>query len=254
MSDDKRRQLEELLLSGVGGAQRVEAAAGEAGGEVDEQLVAQLQGLGFGWEDARMGAAAAANGGAGREPLQAALDWLCLSLPEQRLPRTFAASAGSRPVIVRRTQQPAGSADAGLTAAQQLQQEEERRVCEAAEAALLDPVVSELVAYGYPVAAASDAVAAAGGQLAGAHAALLAQLCPEVKGLASAGAAGEAGGAAAAGQLPEAWQEEVEALSAIFEQELALPSPCHAALSMDLEVRRLCGPAGATCAACNRSS
>jgi len=106
MSEEQRNRIESLLrgLDGTIGAgiddysNYSDEGSDDSGDEssdedVDpvtaaaaQQLARELQQLGFAERDA---AAAVRAVGGGREGLPAALDWLCLSLPEDRLPRAF---------------------------------------------------------------------------------------------------------------------------------------------------------------------
>jgi hypothetical protein len=55
-----------------------------------QALAEELALLGFAQSDADAAAAAVAGGGGGAASLSAALDWLCMRLPEERLPKNFA--------------------------------------------------------------------------------------------------------------------------------------------------------------------
>jgi hypothetical protein len=118
MSEEQRARIEALLrgldasigagLPGLSGDwegagssdEDDEDDGGEGEGEPDPAAAAEaaalareLRGLGFEEGDAAAAVRAVGGGGAG---LAAALDWLCLSLPEERLPRAFG-PGGRRP-------------------------------------------------------------------------------------------------------------------------------------------------------------
>ena len=90
-----------------------------------EELVTELETLGFSSQDAALAASK-------RDELSSALDWLCLNIPEDRLPSEFAASgAAGKPVTV-------------------IQWNGERAAGGPKQAAeVVDPAVVELERYGY---------------------------------------------------------------------------------------------------------
>lgn len=113
MSEEQRRRIEALLRgldgtigAGLGGdddygdgldgsegsedEDSEEEEVDEAAAEAVRRLAAELAGLGFEERDAAAAAKAVGGGGGAGVALPAALDWLCLSLPEDRLPRAFA--------------------------------------------------------------------------------------------------------------------------------------------------------------------
>lgn len=103
MADDKRRLVEGIIselqadAAADGGAASDDAAAdGEGWASLDAPadggaaaLVEELVLLGFQQADAAAAVAAAGGGGQGAS-LADALDWLCVRLPEERLPKNFA--------------------------------------------------------------------------------------------------------------------------------------------------------------------
>ena len=195
--------------------------------------------LGFYPEDAEA-AVQAVGGGSASASLTACLDWLCLNLPEDRLPSNFAPGAAGKPVGIIRlagggggSSVPDGREAAAAAAAVGEDYEEEA-------AAAADPAVGELMQYGYPPHAAASALRDCGGHLQNALRQLYAQLAgpeqrhagppagppagqaPPAGGApgseASAGAGGAGGaseGVAGAPDLAEWWEERV-ALEGIY--------------------------------------
>ena len=91
MSETQRRMVESVLRNlreDQGGAS--EGTAAGAGDSVGVDVAAaRLEALGFTHKD--VAAAAAATQEGGRLSLPAALDWLCIHVPEEHLPAAFAA-------------------------------------------------------------------------------------------------------------------------------------------------------------------
>ena len=109
------------------------------------ELAAELEALGFGREDASTAAAK-------RAGLSSALDWLCLNLPEDRLPSEFAAGAAGKPVtVIRRS---------GV-----------------APAEVVDPAVTELERCGYGRSEAMEALASHKGDVFSSAVALFLSSC-----------------------------------------------------------------------------
>ena len=269
MSEEQRRRIEALLrgLDGAIGAGLDDDGGsgddddedyGDDGSDSDEEeeldpacrasadaLTRQLQQLGFGERDAAAAVRALGDGvAAGVDTaLPSALDWLCLSLPEERLPKAFAPGASSTISVVRTAQ--GGPSAARAAAAEQAAKA--RDAAEAAAAARDDPHVAALLAFGYPLDHAAAALEAAGGALAPAMASLFAALLPSgsadmaaalpalfaTAGGGAAAAAKKSAAAAPSPPLPAAWQEEREALEAIYGAEAAFEAPGRAALSLD---------------------
>jgi uncharacterized UBP type Zn finger protein len=120
MAEEQRARIEALLrgLDGTIGAGLVDGLDGgedyssdedddedeegepedEAAAAAARALARELVGLGFGERDAAAAVKAVGGGGGGSgvDDVTAALDWLCLSLPEDRLPRAFAPGEGDR--------------------------------------------------------------------------------------------------------------------------------------------------------------
>jgi len=132
MTDEHRAAIEGIL-------QEVNTCGDDGGGDGDgfgpssrspdeiAELAAELEALGFRREDASIAAARSAG-------LSSALDWLCLNLPEDRLPSEFAAGAAGKPVtVIRRS---------GV-----------------APAEVVDPAVTELEQCGYGRYEAMEALA-----------------------------------------------------------------------------------------------
>ena len=89
-----------------------------------EDLVSELQTLGFDNEDSRQAARQSTS-------LSAALDWLCLNIPEEKLPSHFASGAAGKPVTVLRSHK-TGQPDTLSPEA-------------------MDPSLAELTSFGYGV-------------------------------------------------------------------------------------------------------
>ena len=206
-----------------------DAAAADGDGS-RAQLLQQLQQLGFRSQDAtaalraagpEIGAAAAAGGA-----LQQLLDWLCLHLPDDRLPPGFAPGV-SQPVSVVRRKGDAAAAAAVATGGGSTSGWEAAGGEEVGVSCLEDPHVLQLLDWGYPLQPAITALAECGGHLQRA----LTYLCQQLTaGSADTTHAAAAGGDAAFGN--EAWQEEMEALEAIYAEELSTPEPGHCRLTV----------------------
>jgi ATP-dependent RNA helicase DHX57 len=89
-----------------------------------DDLVSELQTLGFDNEDSRQAARQSTS-------LSAALDWLCLNIPEEKLPSDFASGAAGKPVTVLRSHK-TGQPDTLSPEA-------------------MDPSLAELTSFGYGV-------------------------------------------------------------------------------------------------------
>ncbi|KAF8055672.1 DHX57 [Scenedesmus sp. PABB004] len=193
--------------------------------------------------DAAAATAAAASGGRGmtrvlraHDGLQPYLDWLCLSLPVERLPARYRPGGSSGTVGVLRVKNPGGGSGggaAGCAAGSTASDDSDGE-----DAWQHDPAVSALVAWGYPAAHAMDALQAHSGRLLPALYSLQASL---VSGAAAAPndsdgcafAAGDAGDGVGAGAVPAAWCDEVEVLAAIYGDELDASVPGRLSLSVD---------------------
>ena len=155
-----------------------------------EELAAELETLGFSSQDAAVAASK-------REGLSSALDWLCLNIPEDRLPSEFAASgAAGKPVTV-------------------IQWNGERAAGQPKEAEVTDPAVLELERYGYGKDESVKALESHRGDVASSAVALFLSMCV------SGGHGGCFGAEADYGrQSPaptgDAVEEERMALEAIF--------------------------------------
>jgi ATP-dependent RNA helicase DHX57 len=94
MSDAQRRMVESVLRGGGS-----DPAAPLAGGAC-EATAEKLRGLGFAAADVD-DAVAVAVAQEGRPTLEAALDWLCLSVPDEELPQAFQPGAGQTVAVLR---------------------------------------------------------------------------------------------------------------------------------------------------------
>jgi ATP-dependent RNA helicase DHX57 len=122
--------LQDAMMGGCSDDDIVEECPSDARGRSNGgtgrvgELAAELETLGFSSQDAAVAASK-------RNGLSSALDWLCLNIPEDRLPSEFAASgAAGKPVTV-------------------IQWNGERAVGQPEEAEVTDPAVVELQRYGY---------------------------------------------------------------------------------------------------------
>ena len=222
MSDDKRRLVEAALA-----AMRLEgcdAGAGEEGSESDGEEAAvadaeaerrrtalqpRLLSLGFHCDDV-----AAALGRPRARTLNAALDWLVTTLPEERLPRRFAAASGEPIGIVRLAATSAAAALRVDAAADGPSSDVE----EADEApASCPPELAFLVRRGYAPAEARAALLTAGCDAQSALRCLFGRL---LRAEAAGGADWPDWPAAAPPDAPppdgDAWADECLALCAIF--------------------------------------
>ena len=97
MTDDNRKMVEEII-QGARSTEKfsIDKTGYEAESDQIAELVGELESLGFSSGDASDAAQKAAS-------LHAALDWLCLNLPESRLPSKFAPGAAGKPITVIRT-------------------------------------------------------------------------------------------------------------------------------------------------------
>jgi len=95
MSEDKRNLVEGLLRE-MGGGGGGGSGGGGSGGGADtsdgadiSELTGKLEKMGFTTADvtAAMRVTGGGSGGGGRDSTDTALDWLCLNVPEVRLPR-----------------------------------------------------------------------------------------------------------------------------------------------------------------------
>jgi len=140
--------------------------------EPPSALIDDLVVLGFRTEDAAQGVAAVGslssntttNGGA---ELSAVLDWLCLNIPEDRLPTNFAPGAAGKPITIMRRN--ASFASSTSTNGNYYSRPSSRlegstntpsTECTAADVAAVldDPAVVELTTYGYPPLVAAEAL------------------------------------------------------------------------------------------------
>ena len=125
--------------------------------EVD-QLAAELQTLGFDREDAALASSKC-------DGLSSALDWLCLNIPEDRLPLEFAASgAAGKPVTVIRWNGMMGAE--GTANGADVDDE------------IVDPAVLELENYGYDKENAIEALNTHRGDVSSSAIALFLRMCP----------------------------------------------------------------------------
>lgn len=86
-----QRQMLETVLGELREGGKAESRAAQRGTHVStEEAEAGLRKQGFGASDIEAALSVAAPGGGGVS-LSHALDWLCINLPESRLPRAFAA-------------------------------------------------------------------------------------------------------------------------------------------------------------------
>ncbi|PRW33164.1 P-loop containing nucleoside triphosphate hydrolase isoform A [Chlorella sorokiniana] len=279
MADDKRKLVEgiisELQAEAGGSASGSLAAEGTSGGgdgadgwasldapagasaEAAAALTEELVLLGFGQQDAAAAVAAVGSTSGGAPSLSDALDWLCVRLPEDRLPKNFAPGAAGKPVsIIRRADGgsagnlgPAsrgGSFATGLDAAA-----EAAEAAAAAEGLLEDPAVAELAQYGYPPAEAAAALEQTGGHVQRALAVLHARLAAAATGADGAAAAAAAVEAAAVASSAadeaalEEWHEERTALEAIYGADAAFPSEQHTSLQLPVELTSAAATAAA---------
>lgn len=104
LTEGHRRAIEEALQLGTAApAATPEAEDNSLDASDLDVIIAQLASLGFREDDARSGITAALAKGASGEVLEAALDWLCLHLPEERLPAQYGPGTKSgKPITVRR--------------------------------------------------------------------------------------------------------------------------------------------------------
>ena len=95
MSDSQRLMVEGVLRD----LRPVTPSNGASADVTSSGIASQLEGLGFAEADALIAVQAVrqACGSEGNVPLVAALDWLCLHLPEEHLPAAFA--AGIRMIV-----------------------------------------------------------------------------------------------------------------------------------------------------------
>ncbi|KAK9809193.1 hypothetical protein WJX72_011126 [[Myrmecia] bisecta] len=198
MSDHQRTMVESVLrdLRLGGGAAAEEWDSSNNDGQADE-VMAKLLSLGFGEEAVRE--ALACTSQEGEVSVEAALDWLCLSLPEEALPASFAHGATHKPVQLR----------SGNRA--QEQQGDAMRPQD-------DPAVAELLSYGYPLASCSEALQQCRGKVFWALHALYSRLTGvelrEVEPSAELDT-----------HVTEEWLEERVALDAIYGKDVHFESP-----------------------------
>jgi len=141
--------------------------------EPPSALVDDLVVLGFSTEDAAQGVAAVGllcsnnsnhsnntttNGGA---ELSVVLDWLCLNIPESRLPTNFAPGAAGKPITIMRKKSSFASRSTSTNenySSRPSSRLEGSVNTTSSDTVLDDPAVVELTKYGYPPMVAADAL------------------------------------------------------------------------------------------------
>ena len=120
MTEGHRKMVEEILQDVKGSLADSDVSTGyENSNHSMDDLIMELSSLGFEESDARMASLRC-------KSLSDALDWLCLNVPEEKLPADFAAGAAGKPVTVIRS------------------------VVQAEESSEdLDPALRQLIKYGY---------------------------------------------------------------------------------------------------------
>lgn len=234
MTEDNRRMVEGIIaeLRGEGAGQdggagvegwesfgRPDAtSAGPATLEAAPALVDDLIVLGFGREDAAR--AVQLVGGTQGAELSAALDWLCLNVPEDRLPSNFAPGAAGKPMTVLLR---GGNSTAGHRgSAGSLPPSVNIDAMEGSVGADQDPAVAELMQYGYPPFLCMDALQSSQGHLHDALRLLWRRLLRAEQAPAEDGNSTDAG-AGNESDLTE-WGEEREALEAIYAEDATFHS------------------------------
>ena len=214
MTDDQRDGVAAALA-----AVREARGGSDVAVDIDEATVAglasRLRTLGFASSDAAAAATAAASSGHPTEA--AALDWACLHIDESRLPAAYGPGAAGRPVgvLVNAT---GGRADGGVGA-----------IGNASPApADVDPCVARLAAYGYRVPDVVAALQAARGDEDEAHC----RLYGEVSG--GGGGAGQDTPTSSSPADAESTAEELEALAAIYGDDLAVTAGVGGATTVTL--------------------
>ncbi|CAG9465122.1 unnamed protein product [Pedinophyceae sp. YPF-701] len=195
LSSKQLRAVESLVREDAGGA----GPSGlEEGAVAAPEVVAKLQAMGFTWTDAR--AAAEGVGATQEEDVAAAVgraaDWACLHVPEARLPKELRPEAGAQITVLRAKRTGAGSCAAGGWGVP--------KETPADVAALAD--------MGYFAHEAESALAEMPGLRDAALAWLFCKMAESTAGGVSLAATGDMEGPTGGA----AWQEEREAIEAIF--------------------------------------
>lgn len=197
MTDANRKMVEEIIQ----GSRSTEKSLRDMNGykvESDEasELMGELESLGFQPEDATEATQKSSS-------LPAALDWLCLNLPESRLPSKFAPGAAGKPITVIRTKHdPDFDGDTS---------------------GCLDPSVVELMSYGYSQTKCIRALEENKGDTRKSMLMIYSEYCKEW------GIHVEPDlyqGTMAEGDSNEALDEELMALKAIFGDDIDVQSSC----------------------------
>ncbi|KAL4527192.1 hypothetical protein Ndes2526B_g09099 [Nannochloris sp. 'desiccata'] len=250
MAEDKRKLVEEILSEvrsgpGVDDMMHTRNEGGwESFGRLDASaatlhtveppsaLVDDLVVLGFSTEDAAQGVAALSslsNTTTHGAELSAVLDWLCLNIPESRLPANFAPGAAGKPITIIRKN--SSFASSSTTSTNENSSRPSSRLegitnnssasTAAAAAVMDDPAVVKLTEYGYPPLVAADALQQCRGSVHEAVELLYRRMLSSSKEQALSSQSTDSTGInnsnmTAASWLEE-WQEERVALEAIYE-------------------------------------
>ena len=250
MSEEKRNLVEGLLRGALDEAE-AEAEADEdededfedartdearsASAALAESAARKLRGLGFG--EADVAAAMAATESRRLDDSNAALDWLCLNVPEARLPRRFAPSAKNEPIVLMDTAAafaPAGLRNDGVRGAVRGDASGKSSTPEARDAARAvfdeprpaEPEAARLYDRGYALDEIRDALAEAAGDEGKAHESLfravLAEAAPRDDAWASwpqTEASATPDAIASEEEDSDPWEDEVIAVEAIAGEE-----------------------------------
>ena len=231
MSEEKRNLVEGLLRGALDEADaeadkdedpRTPDEARSASAALAESAALKLRGLGFG--EADVAAAMAATESRRLDDSNAALDWLCLNVPEARLPRRFAPSAKNEPIVLMDTAAafaPAGFRNDGVSETARATFDEPRPA---------EPEAARLYDRGYALDEIRDALAEADGDEGKAHESLfravLAEAAPRDDAWASwpqteASATPDATASEMASEEEDSdpWEDEVVAVEAIAGEE-----------------------------------
>jgi len=246
MSEEKRNLVEGLLRGALDEAEP-EAEADEdedfedartdearsASAALAESAARKLRGLGFGEADVAAAMAATES----RDDSNAALDWLCLNVPEARLPRRFAPSAKNEPIVLMDTAAafaPAGLRNDGVRGAVRGDASGKSSTPEARDAARAvfdeprpaEPEAARLYDRGYALDEIRDALAEAAGDEGKAHESLfravLAEAAPRDDAWASwpqTEASATPDAIASEEEDSDPWEDEVIAVEAIAGEE-----------------------------------
>jgi hypothetical protein len=248
------------VTSGVGEFAREERTVEEAlqsaeSAALAESVTEKLRGLGFG--DADVAAAMAATHPSSSRLLRdsnAALDWLCLNVPEARLPRRFAPSAKNEPIVLMDTA--AAFAPAGTGARRKETKGDEDDVGRGTaggdddatstgfvfdEPRPVEPAAARLYDFGYALQEIRDALAESAGDERKAHESLFRAVLNEAAPRDDAWASwpGEPSATSDVCVEDDPWEEEMIAVEAIAgEEAFERVSPSLIAVTVESAVGR----------------